>query len=456
MANRMETVSTSLGRTIASQNGDDQQAEQIDYKMVTFSLGGKDYGIDIMQVKEIAKFSQFTYVPNSPPFVRGVYNLRGDIISIVDLRLLFNLPVQQKPEGAAENGLILRVENNHIGVIVDEIDKVVGISSDSIQPPHPIFGDINIKFISGVVENEGRLYIILDVERIFRKEEEEEKSLADRTGFGGGAVSEEKKTSETARYEGPVAQDESSAAYAFISETLQTFIGFHVTPLNDRWVRERFQEWQQTRSAQGKEMQLQSRQEAEEFLSPFYSSFTGRLWPGEYLDEVAQAVPLSPGSVIQVWNPGCGEGAESFSLAVMLREHYPEKQLKVWASDNDLLGISNAPNTIYDRDRVPERYEPYIVDGTNGPTFNSDIKNSILFEYSDLTNAAGLPSMDLIVARDVLSFFDEKSQERVLETMFETLKPDGYLILGEHEEPLAQERWEAVGPGSLRAYRKRS
>jgi len=60
-----------------------------DFKMVTFSLGGKDYGIDIMKVKEIAKFSQFTYVPNTPPFVRGVYNLRGEIISIIDLRLFF-------------------------------------------------------------------------------------------------------------------------------------------------------------------------------------------------------------------------------------------------------------------------------------------------------------------------------------------------------------------------------
>ncbi|MFP4427116.1 MAG: CheR family methyltransferase [Spirochaetaceae bacterium] len=455
MGNGTETASTSLGRTIASQNGDEQQSEQIDYKMVTFSLGGKDYGIDIMQVKEIAKFFQFTYVPNSPPFVRGVYNLRGDIISIVDLRLLFNLPVQRKPEGSAENGLILRVENNHIGVIVDQIDKVVGIQSDSIQPPHPIFGDINIKFISGVVENEGRLYIILDVERIFRKEDEEEKSLSERTGFMRGSGVKKAREPETTRYEGPPERDETSAAYAFICETLETFIGFHVTRLNERWVGERFQEWLQSRAAQGRELQLRSREEAEEFLAPFYSRFTGQLWPGEYLDEVARAVPLNPGSVIQVWNPGCGEGAESFSLTVLLREQYPEKQVKVWASDNDLLGISNAANTIYDRDRVPERYEPYIVDGTNGPTFSSDIKNSILFEYSDLTNATGLPAMDLIVARDVLSFFDEKSQERVLEAMIETLKPDGYLILGEREEPLAQERWEVVGEGSVRAYRKR-
>ena len=55
--------------------------------MVTFSLGGKEYGIDIMNVKEIANASRFTYVPNAAPFVRGVYNLRGDIISVIDLRI---------------------------------------------------------------------------------------------------------------------------------------------------------------------------------------------------------------------------------------------------------------------------------------------------------------------------------------------------------------------------------
>ena len=80
----------------SAQEDQTRQQEIIDFKMVTFSLGGKDYGIDIMRVKEIAKFTQFTYVPNTAPFVRGVYNLRGDIISVIDLRLMFN------PGGRAE------------------------------------------------------------------------------------------------------------------------------------------------------------------------------------------------------------------------------------------------------------------------------------------------------------------------------------------------------------------
>ena len=128
--------------------GAEARAEKIavvDFKMVTFSLAGKDYAIDIMQVKEIAKAGRFTYVPNTSPFVLGVYNLRGDIIPIIDLRIFFNIPTKAREEDALENMIIIHIGEQTFGIVVDVIDKVVGISKNSIQPPHPIFGDINIK-----------------------------------------------------------------------------------------------------------------------------------------------------------------------------------------------------------------------------------------------------------------------------------------------------------------------
>ncbi|MCL1955375.1 MAG: chemotaxis protein CheW [Brevinematales bacterium] len=66
-----------------------ERVDNVDFKMVTFSLAGKDYGVDIMSVKEIAKADKFTFVPNTASYVRGVYNLRGDIIPIIDLRNFF-------------------------------------------------------------------------------------------------------------------------------------------------------------------------------------------------------------------------------------------------------------------------------------------------------------------------------------------------------------------------------
>ena len=154
------------------ESSEKEKVSQIDYKMVTFSLSGKDYAIDIMKVKEIVKAGRFTYVPNTLPFVLGVYNLRGDIIPILDLRLFFNIGVEERKNDELENILIVSIGEQTFGIVVDMIDKVVGIQKSTIQPPHPLFGDINIKYIQGVVEVDNRLFILLDIERIFGSKSE--------------------------------------------------------------------------------------------------------------------------------------------------------------------------------------------------------------------------------------------------------------------------------------------
>jgi chemotaxis signal transduction protein len=103
----------------------------IDFKMITFSLSGKDYAIDIMKVKEIAKAGHFTYVPNTSSFVLGVHNLRGDIIPIIDLRIFFNIPVEERKDDDLENLIVVSVGEQSFGVVVDHIDKVGVKASDS-------------------------------------------------------------------------------------------------------------------------------------------------------------------------------------------------------------------------------------------------------------------------------------------------------------------------------------
>ena len=219
--NRMETA--------GGENGEQpEKIAVIDFKMVTFSLAGKDYAIDIMNVKEIAKAGRFTYVPNTAPFVLGVYNLRGDIIPIIDLRLFFNIPTSKREDDALESLIFIHVDEQTFGIVVDEIDKVVGISRNTIQPPHPIFGDINIKYIHGVVENQGRLYILLDVERIFsaRVREEEAEALPEMEVTR--APLPDKKTSRA------------ELDISFIRDGLAALAKFHVTAVNERWVSERY------------------------------------------------------------------------------------------------------------------------------------------------------------------------------------------------------------------------
>lgn len=136
----MSTTTTKTEPTKGSKDAD--RLKKIDFKMISFTLAGKDYGIDILKVKEIRKAGNFTKVPNTPIYVRGVDNLRGDIIPVIDLRTMFNLPAETKDAGSLENIVILRLDTLVLGIVVDTIEKVVGISSESIQPPHPIFGEI--------------------------------------------------------------------------------------------------------------------------------------------------------------------------------------------------------------------------------------------------------------------------------------------------------------------------
>jgi purine-binding chemotaxis protein CheW len=443
--NLQQEVRTENGHTEGSRT---EKAIAVDFKMVTFSLAGKDYGVDIMNVKEIAKASKFTYVPNAAPFLRGVYNLRGEIIPVIDFRIFFHLPAERKSEDSLENLLILRLEDHVYGVIVDSIDKVVGIHSSNIQPPHPIFGDINIKYIYGVVENQGRLYIILDVNRIFEQKEEEKPRLITETSNGTFFAAQ------TAALEHAVSETTPKASASdleFIKETLFALKHFAATPLNEQWVASRFEEWKKIRNSN--DLQLKNAEDADEFLASFYSPCNGRLWDEDYAEKVLSALPDLSAKTITVWNPGCGKGYESYSLACILKKRYKDARIKIWASDNDLLAVSSAPNMVFELEAVPALYHEFMVKGRYGYSFNQEIKDVILFEYHDMKNVNPFTDLDMIMARDVLSFLDPNEQTRILNDFSEKLKARGLVLVG-HHEVLPEDDWTRLGtePVSLYMY----
>jgi len=416
------------------------RVDTADFKMVTFSLAGKDYGVDIMNVKEIAKAGKFTYVPNAASFVRGVYNLRGDIIPVIDLRIFFHLPVEKKKDNL-ENMLILRIEDRVYGTIVDKIDKVVGINTETIQPPHPIFGDINIKFIKGVVEKLKNLYIILDVIRIFSQNEEEKQKPR------GAAVD----GSYTPPESGQTAQDHhaSDTVFDFIKESLPALVKFHPSAVNDEWMRYRFGEWTKLRS--GDQVQLQNAKDAEEFLAPFSSPDTGRFWSDSYAELVRSILPqLSPNN-IQVWNIGCGKGYETFSFACILKSQYPNGRIKIWANDSDIMAVSQAPNMVFDFEAIPDHCRAFMTKGRNGYSFNQEIRDSIVFEYHDVLHDNPLPELDIILARDVLSLLAVEDQGRIVAGFGEKLKPKGMIITGRNES-LPGIDWQFAGKESVSAF----
>ncbi len=349
-------MSTAAEPAKTAKDKEAERLKKIDFKMISFTLGGKDYGIDILKVKEIRKAGNFTKVPNTPAYVRGVDNLRGDIIPVIDLRAMFNLTAETK-EATQENIIILRLETLVLGIVVDTIEKVVGIASESIQPPHPIFGDINVRYISGVVQSEKRLYIILDVDRIFGQPETvDEPETAPAAREIEAAPEEAAPTAETSA----VPLD-----LQFVGETLAAFSQFQMTPLNREWVTDRLTDWKLSRQKRGLDFQLTQKEEAEEFLSTFASPHTGQIWPASAVASLAGLLKFDSGSLV-VWNPGCGRGHETYSLALMLETKFAGKGFKIWASDNDLLSISTATSLILDEKELDAAWKPFVVQAKNG------------------------------------------------------------------------------------------
>jgi len=423
----MAAVVKDLAQLNADLQEQKERVDTVDFKMITFSLAGKAYGVDIMNVKEIAKADKFTFVPNAASFVRGVYNMRGDIIPIIDLRQFFHLPQEKKTDGQ-ENMLILRIHEQVYGTIVDKIDKVVGINHENIQPPHPIFGDINIKFISGVVEKEGELYIILDVVRIFGQKEKTDGSeriqVTEGPYFNKPSPAVEQTTDQRASV--------TDSAIGFIKEGLFALRRFSATHVNEVWVRKRFSEWSIGRDKN--ELQFKGATDADEFLSTFASPCNETFWDNDYAQAVSSLIPNIESNIIHVWNIGCGKGYETFSFACILKAKFPDKQIKIWANDHDVMAISQAPNMVYTQEEIPDYCHDYIVKGNNGYTFAPAIKDAIVFEYHDVLNENSLPKLDIILARDVLSYLTEQEQNKVLESFVEKIKDQGLAILGKNEE----------------------
>ena len=426
----------------------------VDYKMVTFSLAGKDYAIDIMKVKEIAKAGRFTYVPNALPFVLGVYNLRGDIIPIIDLRLFFNIDMPEREYDALENMLIVSIGELTFGVVVDEIDKVVGIQKSSINPPHPLFGDINIKYIQGVVEVNNRLYILLDIEKIFgsksdNKSSEDAVAMEMTARMAAAAQAPSKK--QAAKAPAPKVE---KVDYSFVVDSLASMRKFTASALNDKWMQTRYKEWEGERG-KGK-TQLQNPTDADMFLKKFYSPFSGTWWDKAYADSISKALPDNTAKQIIVWNPGCGKGPETYSLACVLKKRYPEAKVRIYAHEVDLLSISNAPLLAVPADVANDWYAPYITKKANGDfTFIPEIRDSILFEYHDCANTNNLPSCDIVFARDVLSFLPENSQQTVVTDFYEKLKGNGVAILGQNESLEENPKWSAKSIGTVTIFSKK-
>ena len=151
----------------AKQEAEEQELMQL----VGFTIGKELFGVDILMVQEIIRAAPITPVPNSPEFVEGVINLRGNILPVIDLRRRLNLLTG---ENDLEDTwiLILDIQNKVTGFIVDSVTEVIKIQENTIEPPPDIIkAGLESQYLRGVCDIGAQLLILLDFKRILLQEE---------------------------------------------------------------------------------------------------------------------------------------------------------------------------------------------------------------------------------------------------------------------------------------------
>lgn len=142
-------------------------------KFVTYKLDGENYALDIDQVREVLDYTAITKVPQMPDFVRGVINLRGSVVPVVDLRTKFGLPPTQRTVDTRI--LIVEIvvdqESTVLGALADAVKEVIELEPDQIDPPPQIGTRLKTDFIRGVGKRDNEFIIILDVDRVFSSDE---------------------------------------------------------------------------------------------------------------------------------------------------------------------------------------------------------------------------------------------------------------------------------------------
>ncbi len=140
---------------------------------LTFTLDKEQYAIEVHKVKEVLEYTTVTRVPRTQDFMRGVINLRGSVVPVVDLRMKFGL---EKTEQTITTSIIvaeiqMKNETVVVGTLADSVQEVVNIQTDQIEPAPQIGNRINADFIQGIGKQDERFIIILNIDRIFTESE---------------------------------------------------------------------------------------------------------------------------------------------------------------------------------------------------------------------------------------------------------------------------------------------
>lgn len=144
-------------------------AEDPVLQWVTFRLENESYGINVMQVQEVLRYTEIAPVPGAPPYVLGIINLRGNVVTVIDTRSRFGLPNAETTDQTRI--VIIEAENQVVGILVDAVAEVVYLRQSEIETTPNVGNEESAKFIQGVCHKNDELLILVDLEKLMSDEE---------------------------------------------------------------------------------------------------------------------------------------------------------------------------------------------------------------------------------------------------------------------------------------------
>ncbi len=145
--------------------------EELSREFLTFTLGHEEYGIEILKVQEIRGYDAVTQIANTPQFIKGVINLRGIIVPIIDMRIKFHLGKMDYDEFTVV--IILNVANRVVGMVVDGVSDVLTLNAEQIKSAPEFGSGIDTKYVMGIGTVDERMLILVDIERLMTSSEME-------------------------------------------------------------------------------------------------------------------------------------------------------------------------------------------------------------------------------------------------------------------------------------------
>ena len=136
---------------------------------VTFCLAGEKYGVNVMQVREVLRYSEIAEVPGAPYYVLGIINLRGTVVSVIDTRSRFGLPSEQITDSSRI--VIIEADSHVVGILVDSVAEVVYLRLSEIETAPNIGNEENAKFIQGVTHKNDELLILIELDKMLTESE---------------------------------------------------------------------------------------------------------------------------------------------------------------------------------------------------------------------------------------------------------------------------------------------